>query len=231
MTADRTRYHFMILSLKFWKNIPLVTSVANYGVSPWTWLPETPEEKKKKKRTARAAWAVSRYTDTRCSPSVCLLLEDLWHVLLLSPARWQCANSQISNNFGNLETHRHASAHIYVPYTSKKNHTVIPAFLSLKKKSKRTFYTLNCFKLTPIYCSVSVFLPNLLLAISLLKTASEQMCEILWNTKHAVDFVYCQAYTYTHVLTLFLPCTHPCIFLRTFIGMAYACYLNPSHPN
>lgn len=102
-------------------------------------------------------------------------------------------------------TEKHTDMHqrTFMCRTRAKIRTVIPAFLS-KKKSKQTSYTLNYFKLTPIYCSVSVFLPNLLLTISLLKTASEQTCQILWNTKHAVYFVHCQTHVHTRVLTLFL---------------------------
>lgn len=45
---DRTRYDFTTLSLGFEKTLPPpVTSIANYGVSAWTQLPETPGEKEK----------------------------------------------------------------------------------------------------------------------------------------------------------------------------------------
>lgn len=52
MTMDCARYHFTTLSLGFEeKNYLLpVTSVANYGVSAWTRLPETPEEGKRGKK-------------------------------------------------------------------------------------------------------------------------------------------------------------------------------------
>lgn len=113
-----------------------MTSIANYGVSAWTQLPETPGEKEKGLELRE------RRADTRTLAAVhlCAYYRKTFDTFCFYPRH--CDSAPTRRFLTTLGTYKHTDMHQHT-FTCRTRATVIPAFLS-NKTHKQKSDTLNC---------------------------------------------------------------------------------------